>query len=484
MIHFLSGRKTGDKIITPELLFPAWIIDDFSEVVMKIVVVGCGKIGAKVVASLVEEGHDVVAVDNNPAVLDSITNIYDVMTVCGSGTDCETLQEAGVQSAQLVIAVTASDEFNMLCCYISRRMGAKHSIARIRKPEYNPESLAFLKQQLDLSLIINPEMYAAREMYNILKIPSAVKIESFSGRNFEIIEIVINEGSPLIDLKLMDIRNKFKEKFLVSVVKRGDDVYIPDGNFVLRQGDKIGLTGEASEIIKLMRTIGLERKQARNIMLLGGSRIAYYLAVKLIGSGHRVKIVENDPARCDELSERLPRAVIINGDGAQQEILEEEGLGTTDAFVALTGMDEENILISIFASGKHVPKVIAKVNRSELAAMANDLGVDTVISPKTIIADKVVQYARALENSLGSSVETLYKIMDDKAEVLEFNVKADFRAVNIPLKDLKMKANVLLVGIIRNRNSILPTGNDYIAEGDRVIVASKNRLNDLSDILR
>ena len=321
-------------------------------------------------------------------------------------------------------------------------------------------------------------------MYNILKMPSAVKIESFSGRNFEIIEVFIGEGSALDGLKLMDIRSRFKEKFLVSVVKRDDGVYIPDGNFVLRQGDKIGLTGESGEILKVMRAIGLERKQARNIMILGGSRIAYYLAVQLISSGHRVKIIENDPARCDELSELLPKAVIINGDGAQQEILEEEGLATTDAFVALTGMDEENILISVFVSGMHVPKVIAKVNRSELASMANNLGIDTVISPKTIVADRVVQYARALENSLGSNIETLYKIMDDKAEVLEFNVRSDFKGVNIPLKDLRLKENTLLVGIIRNRKSILPTGNDFIAEGDRVVVVTKCRLNDLSDILR
>ena len=452
---------------------------------MDIIVVGCGKIGSKIVQSLVEEGHDVVAVDNNSTVLESITNIYDVMTVCGSGTDCETLQDAGVSEAELVIAVTASDEFNMLCCYLSRKMGAKHTIARIRKPEYNLESLSFLKHQLNISVVINPEMYAAREMYNIVRMPSAVKIESFSGRNFEIIEIVINEGSALDNLKLMDIRSRFKEKFLVSVVKRGDEVFIPDGNFVLRKGDKIGLTGESGEILKLMRVLGLERKQARNIMLLGGSRIAYYLAVKLIASGHRVKIIERDPVRCDELSDLLPKAVIINGDGAQQEVLEEEGLNTTDAFVALTGMDEENILISIFASGKHVPKDITKVNRGELAEMANNLGIDTVISPKQIVADRIVQYARALENSLGSNVETLYKIMDEKAEVLEFNVKSDFKAMNVPLKDLKFKDNILLGGIIRNRKSILPTGNDVILEGDRVIVVSESRrLNDLSDILR
>lgn len=452
---------------------------------MNILVVGCGKIGSTIVASLVEEGHNVMAVDNNPAVLESITNIYDVMTVCGSGTDCDILAEAGAADAELVVAVTASDEFNMLCCYLAKKMGAQHTIARIRKPEYNINSLSFLKQQLGLSLIINPEMLAAKEIHNIIKVPSALKIESFSGRNFEIIEIMIGEGSPLHNIKLMDIRSKFKAKFLVSVVLRNNEVFIPDGHFVLRQGDKIGLTGESGEIIKLLRALGVERKQARNIMILGGSSTAYYLSKLLIETGHRVKITERSESRCDELSDLLPKAVIINSDGAQQEVLEEEGLNTTDAFVALTGMDEQNILISVFARNKHVPKVITKINRPELSEMARNLGLDTVISPKKIVSDILVQYARALENSLGSNVETLYKIMDDKAEVMEFNVRADFKYTNTPLKSLKFRPNLLIGGIIRNRKSILPTGDDVIMVSDRVIVVSESRrLNDLSDILQ
>lgn len=451
---------------------------------MKIIVVGCGKIGSAILSSLVEEGHSVVVVDNNSNVLDSISNIYDVMAVCGSGTDCEVLEEASAGSAQLLVAVTASDEFNMLCCYLAKKMGTDHTIARIRNPEYNLDSLSFLKQQLDLSLIINPEMLTAREMHNIIKVPSALKIESFSGRRFDIIEMMINEGSPLHNIRLMDIRNKFKAKFLVTVVQRENKVYIPDGNFVLKQGDKIGLTGDITEIMKLMRILGVERKQAKDVMILGGSKTAYYLSRLLLDSGHRVKIMERDVKRCDELSELLPKAVIINGDGAQQEVLEEEGLSSTDVFVSLTGMDEENILISIFAYSSHVPKVISKVNRPELAEMAKNLGLDTVISAKGIVANILVQYARALENSLGSNIETLYKIMDDKAEVLEFNVKSDFKNVNIPLKELKLKDNILLCGIIRKRKSILPTGDDVIMTGDRVIVMTANRrLNDLSDIL-
>ena len=452
---------------------------------MNIVVVGCGKIGGAIVASLVEEGHNVIAVDNDPKVLSDIENIYDVMTVCGSGTDCEVLKDAGIWETELLVAVTSSDELNMLSCFISKKMGAKHTIARIRKPEYNMTGLGFLKEQLDISLVLNPELLAAHEIYNIIKFPSAVKIETFSRRSFEIVEIIIREDSPLADTRLADIRNKFKAKLLVCDVQRGDAVCIPDGNFILRTGDRIGITTPPSETGKMTKALGLDRKQAKNIMLVGGSRIAYYLARVLGDSGHRVKIIEKDPQRCDELSELLPKAVIINGDGASQEVLTEEGLGSTDAFVALTGMDEENILISILAASRDVKTVIAKINRSELAEMARNLGLECVISPKETVSSILSQYARALENSMGSNVETLYKIMDGKAEVLEFNVSSDFGYIRVPLSELKIKENILVAGIFRNGSSVLPTGSDFILPGDRVIVVTAgHRLNDLSDMFR
>ncbi|MBQ8135583.1 MAG: Trk system potassium transporter TrkA [Clostridia bacterium] len=451
---------------------------------MKIVIVGCGKIGTAIIANLVDEGHDVVAVDSDPKVLEHISNIHDVMSVCGSGADCDTLNEAGVDKAQLIVAVTASDELNMLCCYIAGKMGAKHTIARIRKPEYNMNNLNFLKQQLNLSMSLNPELLAAREIYNILRLPSALKIETFSQRNFEIIEIMLKEDSMLTGVKLMNIRSKLKSKFLVCVVQRGKDVYIPDGNFVLEKGDKIALTASPSEVQKLMRKVGLDRKKAKNIIILGGSRIAYYLARMLTQSDNSVKIIEKNNEKCRQLSEVLDKTVVINGDGAQQELLMEEGLNSADAFVALTGMDEENILISIFADANHVPKSIAKVNKNELFSMASKLGLDCIVSPQKTVADVLVQYARALENSMGSNVETLYKIMDDKAEVLEFNVSDDFKSLNIPLKDLKLRKNILIGGIIRERKAIIPTGDDKILKGDKVIIVESGiRLNDLSEIL-
>ncbi len=453
---------------------------------MKIIIVGCGKIGSTILDSLVEEGHDVVGIDTDEKVVNEMMNMYDIMGVCGSGTDYAMLQEAGVENAEIFIAATSLDELNMISCFMAKKMGAKHTIARIRNPEYNLENLGFLKQQLDLSMAINPESLAAVEMFNILQLPYAVKIQTFSQRNFEIIEMIIKEGSALAGMKLMDLRNKFKAKFLICVVQRGEEVYIPSGTFELQAGDKIGLTASIPEIQKLMRSLGMENKKARNVMILGGSKIAYYLARMLLASGNGVKIIEQNHEKCDELSASLDKAVVIEGDGAQQELLLEEGLKNIDAFVALTGMDEENILISIFAANQKVPAVISKINRNELANMAAKLGLDCIISPKRIVSDVIVRYARALENSRGSNVETLYNIMDDKAEVLEFNVRADFKQVNIPLRDLELKKNILIAGIIRDRKPIIPSGDDFIMKNDKVIVvvASDQRLNDLSDIIK
>ncbi len=452
---------------------------------MKIIVIGCGKIGATILASLTAEGHDVIALDNNPEIIASITNIHDVMGVCGNGADCDTLEEANAANADLIVAATNSDELNMLACFLAKRMGAQHTIARIRNPEYNDKSLGFMRQHLDLSMAINPELLAAHELYNILKLPSAAKIETFSTRNFEMIELRLKSDSMLDGMNLIEMRNHFKAKFLICAVQRGDEAYIPDGNFVLQSGDKIGITATPAEITKLLREIGILQKQARKIMILGGSRTGYYLAKMLTNAGNSVTLIERDPKICEELCEALPKAVIINGDGAQQEILLEEGLLSVDAFVALTGMDEENILVASFAQSQNVPKVIAKINRDELIPLAEHWGLDCVVSPKKLISDILVQYARALKNSEGSSVETLYKLMDDKVEALEFRVKNDFPMLKVPFKELKTKKNTLIAGIVRDRKLIIPTGEDMLLSGDRVIVTAANqRIDSLSDILK
>ncbi len=453
---------------------------------MKIVVSGCGKIGFEIIKNLVSEGHDVIAVDNNSSTIEEITNVCDVMGVTGNSADCETLAEAGIADTQLFVAVTGSDEMNMLSCYIAQRMGAEHTIARIRNPEYNDNSLSFMRQQLGLSLSINPELLTAKEIFNVLKFPSAVKVENFSKRNIELVEIRLPADTELDGLTMIKMREKFKAEYLVCAVTRDEESFIPDGNFVLKAGDKIGIIAAPNELQKLLKMLGVLRKQAKNVMILGASKTAYYLARMLISSGIDVKIIEKNAARCEEVSAELgEKAVIINGDGAEQELLLEEGVRSVDAFVALTGMDEENIIVSLFASTQGVSKVITKINRDEMGTLANKLGLDSVIRPKSVNADILVRYARALENSMGSNVETLYKILDGKAEALEFNVRSDFSQVGIPLKKMQFKSNILIAGIMRGRKTIIPSGDDVIELNDKVIVVAANqRLNDLSDIIK
>lgn len=452
---------------------------------MNIIVVGCGKIGAAIISSLLGEGHNLIAMDTDRAALSEITNVYDVMGVCGNGADCETLMEAEVAKAELLIAVTGSDEFNMLSCFLAKRLGVKNTIARIRNPEYNDQSLGFMKEQLDISMTINPEKLAAEALFNILKLPSAIKVEPFARRKLELIELMVKDGTALDGIRISDLRDKYKENFLVCVVKRGENVYIPDGSFTLQTGDRIGITATPIEIHKLLNSMGVLRRGAKNVMILGASRTAYYLAEMLIAAGNQVKVIDRNKEQCRKFSDALPKATLICGDGTHQELLLEEGLQDVDAFVSLTGMDEENILVSIFASSQNVPKVISKINRDELTAMAENLGLDSIISPHKTISDVLVRYARALKNSLGSSVETLYKLMDGEAEAVEFTVIDDSRIVNIPLSNLKLQKSVLIAGIIRGRKTLIPTGSDCIMAGDRVVVISENRkLNDLADILK
>ncbi|MBQ9747125.1 MAG: Trk system potassium transporter TrkA [Clostridia bacterium] len=451
---------------------------------MRIVIAGCGKVGKTMVGNLVSEGHDILIIDNDPEVIEEITNIYDVMGICGNCADSDIVREADAAAADMYIAVTTSDEVNMLSCFIAKRMGAKNTIARIRAPEYNDNSLAFMKENLELAMPLNPERLAAHEIFNILKFPSALKVERFSHSNMEIVEARITEDSTLNGVKLLDIRTKFKAQVLICCVQRGEEVFIPGGNFVLRGGDKIGLTAPHAELQKFFKSTGLLQRPVRNVMILGGSRVAYYLAQMLLDIGTAVKIIDSDEKICESLGDDLPRAVVICGDGSEQELLLEEGILAADAFVALTGSDETNILVSMFATMNGVKKVIAKVNRDEITPMAEKLGLDSIFSPRKIVSDVVLSYASALQNSKGSNIETLYKIMDDKVEALEFNVRADAKCIGIPLKDLCIRKNTLIIGIIRGREAITPSGSTKILSGDRVMVISANKgLRDLSDIL-
>lgn len=451
---------------------------------MNIILVGGGKIGTTILENLVSEGHDVVIVDSSPQVIGQVTNMYDVMCICGNGVDWETLQEAGSDKANLLIAVTGSDEFNMLCCFMAKKIGIPHTVARIRSPEYNDKSLGFMKQTLDISVTINPDRMAAKEIFSLLQLPAAESVETFSHRTFEIVELVLKEDSPLCKMTLMEMKKRFPAAYLVGTVQRGEDVFIPDGSFRLESGDRIGLTAAATQVEKLLKTLGMSQEKARNIMIVGACRCSYYLAKLLLDNGTHVTIIDKDKDVCRHFAEILPEAVIVCGDGAQEELLLEEGLDTADAFVTLTGIDEENILLSYLARSHGVEKTITKINREEFSVMAQKLGLDCIISPRDLVSNVITRYARALENSMGCAVETLYRLMDGKAEALEFKVQHDFDFTDIPLKNLKLKKNVLIAGIIRERSVLIPGGEDCIRKGDRVVILTTgHKMTDLADIM-
>ncbi len=452
---------------------------------MDIVVVGCGKIGATIIESLVNEGHNVTAVDSNDTIVRDMVELYDCMGLAGSGTDYATLKESHADKCELFIAVTGSDEFNMLSCFMAKRMGAKHTIARIRNPEYNERNFNFIRQELGLSMAINPELLAAKEIFSILQLPVAAKVERFSRRNLEMIEMRVKSSSAIDGMSLIDMRKKYSAKFLICAVSRDDEVVIPDGNFILKAGDMISITAEPYEISKLLRMLGLDVKQASNTMILGAGKIAYYLSKMLTSTGTAVKIIDPDESRCSNISEALPEAVIIRGDFTSQDVLIEEGLRSMDATVAVTGIDEVNILMSLFAASQKVGKVISKINRNEFADLSDKIGIETTISPRQLTADILVRYARGLENSLGSKMETLYKVMDGKAEALEFIISHDSEIIGKPLKQISLKKNILIAGIIRGKKSIIPSGDDVINADDVVIVlAAGHRINDITDIIK
>ena len=435
---------------------------------------------------MLKEKHEVILVDNDPAVVGNVTNLYDVMGICANGTEYEKLLEAGADKADLFIAVTGSDELNMLSCFAAKKIGARHTVARVRNSEYNTASWGFMKQQLEISMAVNPEKLAAEAIYDILKLPSATKVESFTARSFEMIEIIVKKGSAIDGMTLVDLRKKFSEKFLVCVVQRENDVFIPNGTFKVLSGDKIGVMVTNDDAHSILKKFGYPAKEAKNIMLIGASKTALYLADMLIKGRSSVKIIEKDPEVCDIVCERLSsKASVVCGDGMSREILLEEGVDGLDALVALTDRDEENILISFYALSKQVQKVIAKVNRNELSSISENLGLETTFSPKNIVADILVRYARAIGNSIGSKVETLYSLFGGNAEALEFNVEQDFEFAGVPIKKLETKPGILIAGITRGNEALIPGGDDCILSGDKVIVVAKGeRLCNLSDILK
>lgn len=452
---------------------------------MKIIIVGCGKVGTTLAEQLNRENHDITLIDTNEEAIQNISDSADVMGVTGNGAVYQVQMEAGIQDADLLIATTNSDELNMLCCLIAKKAGNCHTIARIRNPEYSSE-IRYIREELNLSLAINPELAAAREIARLLRFPSAIKIEPFAKGRIELLKFLIPEHSLLNDMRVMDVVNRLKSNVLICVVERGNDVVIPDGNFVMKKGDKISFIASHQGSADFFKKAGVDNNIVKSAMFVGGGKLTHYLCRLLEDTKIKIKIIERDEERCRQLSELLPKAMIIHGDGTDEQLLLEEGIRQTEAFASLTGFDEENIMLSLYASSQSKAKLITKVNKIAFENVINSLNLGSLIQPKMLTAEIILQYVRAMQNSMGSSsIETLYKIAADKAEALEFRVKEGSPVLGIPLEKLKLIDNLLVACINRGGTIITPRGKDTVEAGDTVIVVTTHTgLNDLTDILR
>lgn len=449
---------------------------------MKIIIVGQGKVGRSIAIALAKEKHDIIVVEQNAKVLSKMRDTLDVMTLLGNGTSADTLIEAGVESADLCIAVTSSDEANLLCCLIAKKLGATNTIARVRNPQY-AKDLYLYRNELGLSMHINPELEAAREISKILRFPSAIHMESFCAGKVDIVEGKVEERSPLVGCALKDLRKRFRSNILVCAVDRNGEVAIPAGDFVLQANDRIHIIGKLADVEHFIENVGTLPRPVQKVMIVGGGKISYYLGMDLSKTKMQVKIIEMNEERCKELALALPKVMVLEGDGTDSDILDEEGFKEMDAFVALTGIDEENIILALNALQANVKKVITKVNHIRENSTLYTLGIDTYISPKDVTANKIVSYVRAMQNSFGSNVEAMSKIVSGKVEALEFVVKRNMPFINIPLMHLKFKNNLLIGCIVRNGEIIYPKGNDVILTDDHIIVVTTQEgLQDVSDI--
>lgn len=453
---------------------------------MQIVIVGLGKVGRALTEQLTAEGHDIVAIDNDAELTEDIVNVYDVRGVAGNGACYDVQREAFEDGADLLIATTSSDEINILACLVAKKIGTCHTIARIRNPEYERQ-LRFMRAELGLSMVINPEKATAREIARVLRFPSAIKLEPFCRGRFELIEYRLGPGNPLAGMALADLYGNMHLKLLICAVARGREISIPGGSFVLQEGDKIYLTATPRDLSNFFRRLGLFKARAANLMIVGASRMAYYLIRDLRDSRMHITVIDSSAARCQEMSEKMPGVLVIHGDAADSELLNEEGLADMDAFVALTGLDETNIILSMYAAqGEHC-KVIAKVNRPSFADLATANGMlDSVVSTSTVTTEAILQYVRAMQNTLGSNIKALHRIVGGQVEALEFGVRRDAPFAGVPLKDLPIRAEVLVAGIVRpNGETIIPSGSDTLQPGDDVVVVTNGaRIHDLRDILQ
>ena len=451
---------------------------------MRIIIIGCGNVGYTLAESLASEKHDVTVVDSDDDALRATAENLDVMYLKGSGASLKTLSQAGAQNAVVVIAVTRSDEVNMLCCVIAKKLGAKRTVARIRDPEYM-QDFNKLKRLLEIDLIINPERSAATEILRLLRFPVAVEIDTFYRGRVELIGFRVISDDMLDGLSLIEMRKKLNAKVLISVVKRVDEIIIPRGDFVIRDGDLLYAAGKYEDITKFFHAIGRTTNMASGVMILGGGRTAHYLATMALSVKIRPVIIETDEKKCIRLAEDIPHATVINGDGTDQELLESENIRGTDAFAALSDLDEENLIISLFAMSCGVRKVVTMISRRNYIPLVNSLGLESVISLKEITAIHILHFVRGLIGSRGGAVVSLHRLLDGKVEALEFVAGGDMLCLGAKIKDLPIKRGVVIAVISRKGKSIIPSGDDFFAEGDNVVIvtvhAGFDELNDIFD---
>ena len=451
---------------------------------MNIIIVGCGKVGEKLAEKLSnEKKHNITVIDTRYRVVQDIANRYDIMGVAGSGASTETLLDAGVRDADLLIAVTGADELNLLVCLIAKKTGNCKTIARVRKPEYSKD-LNLFKEDLGLAMIINPEQTAAAEIARVLRFPTAITIDTFAKGRVEILKFRIQPGSPLANMKILEMGHRLSCDVLICGAERGDNAIIPSGDFTVMEGDLLSVVASPKNAAYFFKKIGVKTNKVKDTVIVGGGSTSFYLAKQLLQSGIDVKIIEQNPERCETLCQLLPKATIINGDGTDNRLLLEEGLEKCESFVSLTNIDEENILLSLYAKSITGGKVITKVNRIAYDNVIDNLSLDSVIYPKNITAEYIVRFVRAKENSIGSNIETMHLIFGGKAEALEFRIHESSEITDKPLIELNIKKDILIACINRNGKIIIPRGHDTIQTGDTVIVVTTiTGLNDISDIL-
>lgn len=449
---------------------------------MKIIVVGAGTVGSAICEQLVSEGHNVTVIDNNEPCISEVSASYDVTAVMGNSADINVLRQAGAENADMLIAVTPMDEVNMLCCYAAKKLGTSYTAARVRNPEYTA-FMELMKADMNLSITINPEYAVAKKIARILKFPAASKIDTFCEGRVEIAEFTVSESSPICNLSLLDMREKFNIKFLVCGVKRNGEVYIPSGNFVIQPRDTVCVTASDEEIGKLFKLVSESRHPIKNILISGGGRTTYYLAKmlgKLLGG---TTIIEKDVSRCEELSRELGIS-ITHGDPTRQELLLEEGLERADVFLALSDIDEENAIVSMYAKKIGVSHIITMIRSLPYVDFFKDVGIDSIVSPKSSTVDYILRFVRGMANAADSEIESLHRMMDGKIEAVEFIIKESIEGLtDIPLSRVKRIKSSLIACIVRGESIIIPSGSDVISKGDRVIVLVTGSIKNIKDIL-